>query len=112
MTTEQIKNISLVGETVLVERKMIPKHKTILMPDGTNSPEMYDLEDRVLKFSIASQKAFNEEGLEFSPTILPLFASHMQPVAVLDTIKKEDGTAVAVMVINYRHIVGYDYSSK
>jgi hypothetical protein len=112
MTPEQIEALHLVGDHVLVERKMVPKTSAILLPDGTNTPDLYTIHDKVLKYSPSAQKLLQEEKeLELPPNPKPIFAAHMQPVAYVTQMKNEDKSESAFIIVNYRHIVGYDLSS-
>jgi len=111
MTPEQIEALHLVGDHVLVERKMVPKTSAILLPDGTNTPDLYTIHDKVLKFSPLAQKMLDDEKLELPKNPKPVFAAHMQPVAYVTQTKNEDKSESAFIIVNYRHIVGYDLSS-
>jgi hypothetical protein len=111
MTDTQIEQLQLVGDHVLVERKMVPKTSAILLPDGSNTPDLFTIHDKVLKYSPSAQKLLQEEGLDLPPNPKPLFAAHMQPVAYVTQQKNEDKSESAFIVVNSRHIVGYDLSS-
>lgn len=113
MTKEQIESLQLVGERVLIEQTIKPKHSLIVLPDGKPTPDMYTITNKVVKISPAVREEYIKEGLD--KRIIgakPYFVSHMQPEAILeesDIDPKEGG--VAYIVVNYRHILGYDLSS-
>ena len=82
------------------------------MPNGAPSPDLFNITDKCLKFSVSAQKALQEEGIDLPVGKKPYFASHMQPETILEESEmdeKEGG--IAYIVVNYRHIVDYDLSS-
>jgi hypothetical protein len=115
MTKKQIDNLQLVGERVLVKQTIMPKHSSIILPDGKQAPDMYNIESEVLRFGLGAIPLLEAEGL--SAGVLegtkPYFASHMHPEAILDEseIHPKDG-GVAYVVVNFRHIIGYDISGR
>jgi hypothetical protein len=112
MTQEQLSNLRLVGERVLIEQHIKPKHSLVILPNNKPTPDTYTITSKVVKFSPAAEELIREEGISLPIGKKPYFASHMQPEVVLDEsdIDEKEG-GIAYIVVNYRHIIGYDLSN-